>query len=191
MVDFMISKNNELDAVVKKVIPRIRKGERLIDLSREMGFSYVSLYQKLKSSGLPLGTKRRDTRDVEIRLREFIERKGDCWVWVGPERPSFSKEPQLRTMAGCGRWLAGIRDEKGKAANYRKLRVFCGTQDCVNPAHYKLDNRRFDKRNEEIVEKWKKSEECKKHVYTYERLGHEYGLTKQRVEQILKAYGVE
>ncbi len=173
------------DSVFQEAVWMIHRGLMVSHVARKLNISYSHLYGRCKTAGISCGVRRQNNRPIIDRIRDAIDKtETGCWLWVGRKPGSFTNDPNYRGTRNCARALAGL------PADLRPRRhtpiSLCGNLKCINPEHEGMSV--FEKRNSEIVQAWKESEEAKKLVFTLESLGEKYGLTRQRILQILEHY---
>lgn len=129
---------------------------------------------------------RRSTRRTleELFLRRVDKRleQPQHWLWTGHVEhgaPFFNGRAKSKSSGRQLAWLVTY----GQAAD-GALQSTCGEQLCVNPAHMRVcgtDNIR----DQAIRERWKKHLEHAPFTTTMSKLGAEYGISKNRIEQIV------
>ena len=161
---------------IKNAINLIKSGTTIAATARMMNISYAQLYKQIKDYGPFGGYRQRDKRPIIDRVMSHVRKTSDGhWLWVGPAYPNIIPGA-THTPRGTVRKALGIKYDGPKYPA-------CGNRDCCNPNH--MDASQFSPRNKEIRALWERSEEAKKSVVTLEELGGRYGLTKQRIQQIL------
>lgn len=120
-------------------------------------------------------------RPVEEKFWELVE-KGEHWVWKG-----YMQE-ELPMVAGPNGRMRSARKISWQLAKGclppGYLYPGCGEPRCVRPEHLQVQD--FTARDREIRRRWALHLEHVMHVTTFEELGREFGMSRQRVEQIVK-----
>lgn len=159
---------------METVIERILSGESITEVSRDLGVSYQAIYVPLRARGIQGGKKQRDKRPLEEKIKaQLSTNEKGCILWPG-RFINFTKD--LGSKIECVCFLLGIPTPRYTATATR----ICGNKHCYNVEHLARE-RQFD-RNEEVRERWALH---LKHSTTMEKLAKEYGLTRQRIEQII------
>ncbi len=149
--------------------------------ARKFEVNYFTLWQKLKRQGVT-GWKHKeaaDRRPIADRVWDSVDkRESGCWIWVGRSISCMTHLTKGKTPRNVVREMLGLPLIKGG-----DMSSACGTRECINPEH--STPALFERRNEEIRARWEKSEEAKKSVISQVELAKVYGLTRQRIEQIV------
>lgn len=123
-----------------------------------------------------------NTAPFKERLYSRIKKDGDggCWLWTGSVqggRPTFQSGPTDRFLVR----QYVLKEETG--LNGDSLRPGCGRSICVNPDHMVVKNGTIPLTAiEEIRRRWALH---LAHDTTMKMLGDEFGVTRQRIEQIV------
>ncbi len=163
--------------VVSEVLQRRKQGMTYTKIAAEVGISYSRVFDILLAAGQ---TRANDTRSWQQKVESYVERlPNGCLRWIGPQKRQVHLTSEVRgsTRAMVNKWLG--------MPGVRTYGMTCGNAWCHNPEHA-ASTREF-KRNDEIIDRWKKHME---HRTTMQKLADEFGITKQRVEQIIRAAGL-
>lgn len=165
----------------KKALAEVVSGKTIVQAAKDNGITYGYLYNIARKEGIKGGWRQRDLRPLIERARSAIQINEDTghWFWIGPDPSTITKKGP-RTKRNWGRFLAG----KPLSKNPFAQRSMCGITECINPEHSQKE--KFPARNAEIIALWNASEEAKKVVFTLEEIGKKYGLTRERVRQIIE-----
>jgi transposase-like protein len=166
--------------IMEEALREVVSGKTITEVSRVYGISYQTLYAAIKARGISGGYKQRDMRPLVERAKEFIRIDvEDHWYWCGRDPRGLTTDPAYRSERNLARLIAGQPARRGRIW----LGQACGKSNCINPDHE--NSHRFQKRDAEILLRWKASEEAKKCIVTMDQLSKEYGLTRQRIQQII------
>lgn len=167
----------------KRAIELVLSGKMSVaQASRETGVAYHNLWDHVRSLGFKKWKDKLelDRRPISERIWDVVEkRENGCWLWTGRRIGSMTHGLKSYNPRNA------IREVLGLPLHPKAKIVFssCGTPNCINPEHEAVE--KFEARNNEIRARWAKSEEAKTLILTMEDLGKEYGLTRQRIEQIV------
>lgn len=109
-----------------------------------------------------------------------VDKTSTCWIWEGHFHngsPQFSfREGSMSARQAAHELVFGV-------CSKAPLRPRCNNKSCVNPYHsdsgYKLSGADI----EEIRRRWVLH---LKHKTTLDKIGAEYGVTRQRIEQLVR-----
>jgi hypothetical protein len=153
----------------------LRSGHTIKETAKKYGVSYCCLYQSARKHGVSGGVTQRDNRPLEVKVWESVQRmESGCWKWTGRTRHKM-KAGVPATPRGLVRYVLGIKD--GPTPGRRN----CGNSWCLNPEHDSAVCK-FS-RNEEILIRWRLHVQ---HYTTMDKLAEKFGITRQRVEQIIR-----
>lgn len=154
----------------ERAIELVTSGRTIKEASEAVGTSYGDLYHFLRRRGITGGKIMRDRRSLEDKVREITQfHPNGCITFL--KRRSFSK--QVYTSVHFFKVLFGYEFKP-----VPPLRA-CTTAFCYNPEHYWGKNAN---RDAEIRAAWRRYEESKT---TLQKLGDTYGLTRERIRQII------
>lgn len=119
--------------------------------------------------------------ELEDKFFAKIKMENGHWVWTA-KYPTFSYTKDKKLYHTSAKIFAYRIFHRKEPATY--LSTKCGVENCVHPEHggkyYKQVQ--FSERDNEIRNRWALH---LKHKTTMEKLGLEFDLTRQRVEQII------
>lgn len=152
----------------------IESGHTVRSVAVRRGVPYQTLYLAVRRAGISGGRLQRDRRPLKEKIKERMEWVGECIRWKGG---SARLAANVQTPRQCVRHFLGVTSPGRYGFRGAPM---CGNQWCLNPEHSKRE-RHFD-RNEEIRERWRNHLRYKTSM---RKLAEEYGITKQRIEQII------
>jgi hypothetical protein len=168
------------EATMRMILKEVSSGKSIREMAHHAGVSYPYLWKRLYDMGFQGGGyRKRDQRPLSVKVWERVEKHPNgCWTWKGPNQVSLALAAP-KTARSLVHYVMRL------PYTTTKLTPACGNRKCINPKHTATE--RFPARNETIRKLWKKHLEAKKHITSMPKLGRKYGLTRQRIEQILKA----
>lgn len=125
----------------------------------------------------------RETEPLEKRIySRIMKESGGCWVWMGTNNGrNMPYYPASRGERIKVRQWVYFR-ETGKTIP--SLHATCGRSTCVRPEHMGIGGGVLSLQdNEDIKRRWALS---LAHSITMEKLGREYGVSRQRIEQLVR-----
>ena len=164
----------------QKAIEMVTNGMSIQRAAGLLNTTYYAIHHVISRAGIRGGIHQRNVKDLATRVWEYVEKEPNgCWFWIGT---STTLSRNYRTPGKLVKYALGLSTE-----GYKTGRI-CLNRRCLNPEH-ETATRKFS-RDSEVIEKWSKHLAAKPHVTTLEKLGKEFGITRQRVEQIVKRAGL-
>ena len=159
---------------VESAMADLHGGLTVKEVAEKHRRSYGDVYYAAKRRGISGGWIQRDKRPLAVRIKERLKvQPNGCIKWEGP---NVTFTGSLRIPSQYANFIFGTKFNY-YANNNRRI---CPTIGCLNQEHFL--GRNFE-RDEEIRAAWRRYQEAKT---TLQEMGNKYGLTRQRVEQILK-----
>lgn len=167
---------------IQSALADLRSGKTIRETAKKYGIQYGSMWHAARNYGISGGVRQRDMRSFDQKIRDAITiDPSGCWLWVGrdPRAMAAYTPGAPTTPRNVARYLLGL---PARRIPYMPGQA-CGTRECINPEHEELG--KFQERNKRIMERWRESEEAKTKIVTLEMLGQEFGLTRERIRQII------
>lgn len=169
-----VTKRPKVSWPIEKAMNDIQTGLSITEVAKKYGVPYASIHHAAKTRGITGGKIQRDMRPIEVKIRDRMKfHLNGCISWIGGD-VAFTKK--LVNRSRCANFLFGTN------FNYRVMKPYrdCLTKGCLNQDHY---NGKHHIRDKEIRAIWRRHMEAKT---TLREIGERYGITRQRVEQIIK-----
>lgn len=169
-------------ANAQEIVRALKAGEGRTSIAKRLGIPYGTVYRVSLKTGLTLA--KYGAVSWKDKVAGYISHEeGMCIKWTGPSgsiyldctKPNVSPKRAVLLYLGYEK----TRNHWGKMS--------CGNGWCHNPGHSFTYGSLGEYRDGDIVQLWKLHLE---HHTTMKKLGERFGLTKQRVEQIIRAAGL-
>lgn len=123
------------------------------------------------------------------RFMKRVDINGDCWIWTGRidkhGTPRFSvSSHSTHTAYYLARKVLGSKEDVMHSYRFMGHKNICGNTLCIHPKHI-FASRTADK--EEVIRLWRNHLE---HKTSMPILAKKYGVTRQRIEQIIREAGL-
>lgn len=165
-----------------EIVRALKAGEGRTSIAKRLGIPYGTVYRVSLKTDAPLA--KYSTNSWKDKVEGYIVYKdGQCIKWTGPTDSVYlnGTKPNIKPKRAVLLYLGYDN------AGHHWGKMTCGNEWCHNPAHSISYGISGAHRDNEIVQLWKLNLE---HRTTMQKLGNRFGLSKQRVEQIIRAAGL-
>lgn len=168
------------EQTIKEIEKMVSEGSDLYHACLKLGVSYQVVHKVFKSKHPNSfgGFKVRDLRDLKEKIEDFcVFKDNGCIEWTGKSMMALSSKFRGRTPGAYVAYLLGRSLVRGSKRGRN-----CGNDNCYHPEHLTVTKSLSKEDLDEIKLRWKLNIMYK---VTMQELANEYGITRQRIEQIV------
>lgn len=181
------------DDLFNEVVKALDSGESRVSIAKRMGITYGKVYSISQAICYVSPNDYRNKKTWREKISSYIDQApGGCIKWLGPTNGGVYLSSTMPTISSkrCMLLFLQILQPTDHTKTLPWGPMSCGNKWCHNPHHsatYGMSPKTKEARNKMIADLWKLNLE---HKTTMQQLGKKFGLSKQRVEQIIREAGL-